>query len=37
MNFLKKIWDKVTTPFVALIVHIGVSKEIDEYGEWGTR
>lgn len=37
MKALKKIWEAITTPFIALIVHIGVSKEIDEDGSWGTR
>ena len=33
----KKIWEAITTPITALTVHIGVSKEIDEHGDWGTR
>lgn len=37
MKVLKKIWEAITTPFIALAVHISASKEIDEYGEWGTR
>lgn len=37
MKALKKIWEVITTPIIALAVHIGVSKEIDEYGDWGTR
>lgn len=37
MKALKKIWEAITTPIIALAVHIGTSKEIDEYGDWGTR
>lgn len=37
MKVLTKIWEAITTPFIALVVHIGVSKEIDEYGDWGAR
>lgn len=37
MKVLKKIWEAITTPVIALAVHISASKEIDEYGEWGTR
>ena len=37
MKVLTKIWEAITTPIMALVVHIGVSKEIDENGEWGTR
>lgn len=31
MNFLKKVWDKVTTPIMAVVVNIKQSKE---YGDW---
>lgn len=34
MKTLKKIWEAITTPIMALMVHIGVSKEIDEDGSW---
>ena len=37
MKVFKKIWEAITFPFVALAVLISVSKEIDEYGDWGTR
>jgi hypothetical protein len=37
MKALKKIWEAITTPFIALAVHIGVSKEINENGDWGER
>ena len=34
MRTLKKLIDAITEPIVALIVHIGVSREIDEDGSW---
>lgn len=37
MKLLKRVWEAITTPFIVLAVHIGVSKEIDEYGDWETR
>ena len=37
MKALKKIWEAITTPFIALAVHIEVSKEINENGDWGER
>ena len=37
MKVLTKIWEAITTPIIALAVHIGTSKEIDEYGDWGTK
>lgn len=37
MKTLKKIWEAITSPFIALAVHISESKEIDEYDDWGTR
>lgn len=37
MKAIKKIWEAITFPFVALAVLISESKEIDEYGDWGTR
>lgn len=37
MKALKRLWEAITTPFIALAVHIGVSKEINEYGDWGER
>lgn len=37
MKALKKIWEAITTLFIALAVLVSESKEIDEYGDWGTR
>jgi hypothetical protein len=37
MKALKKIWEAITSPVIALAVHISESKEIDEYGDWGTK
>jgi hypothetical protein len=37
MKALKKIWEAITFPFVAIAVLISTSKEIDENGDWGTR
>ena len=37
MKVLTKIWEVITTPIIALAVHISASKEIDEYGDWGTK
>lgn len=34
MNFFKKIWDKITTPFVSVAVMIDESKRINEDGSW---
>lgn len=34
MNFLKKIWDKITTPFVAVAVILEESRRMNEDGSW---
>lgn len=34
MKALKKIWETITFPFVALAVHIGTSIELNEDGSW---
>ena len=34
MKVLTKIWEAITTPIIALVVHIGVSKEIEEHEDW---
>lgn len=31
---MKRLWDAITTPLIALFVHIGVSREINEDGTW---
>ena len=33
-KMIKRILDSITAPFVALVVHIGTSKEINEDGTW---
>ena len=33
-NFIKNLWDTITTPFVSLAVHIGESRQINEDGSW---
>lgn len=30
----KKLFAIIATPFVALVVHIGTSREINEHGDW---
>ena len=34
MNFLKKIWDRITEPFISVAVMIDESKRINEDGSW---
>jgi hypothetical protein len=34
MKALKKIWEAIATPIIALAVHIGTSREINEDGSW---
>lgn len=34
MKKLKKLFEALTTPIIALIVHIGTSCEINEDGSW---
>ena len=34
MKVLKKIWEAITFPFVAIAVHIGTSIELNEDGSW---
>ena len=34
MKAMKKIWEAITTPFVALAVHMDESKRINEDGSW---
>lgn len=29
-----KLWDAITTPFVALVVHLDESRRINEDGSW---
>ena len=33
-NLLTKLWNAITTPFTAIAVLIGESKEINEGGSW---
>ena len=33
-KILLNAFDAITTPIIALIVHIGVSREINEDGSW---
>ena len=34
MKRLRKLFNAITEPITALIVHIGVSREINEDGSW---
>lgn len=34
MKALKKVWDVITYPFLAISVMVGMSREINENGEW---
>ena len=34
MKALKKVWNVITYPFLAISVMVGMSREINENGEW---
>ena len=34
MNFLRKIWDNITTPFISVAVMFDESRRINEDGRW---
>ena len=33
-NLLRRLWEAITSPFVAISVCIGESKELNENGSW---
>lgn len=34
MNFFKRIWDRITSPFISVAVMIDESRRINEDGSW---